>query len=139
MELGLYGKNVLGRHSCRWVHIQNERLYIIHAKSHDEQPLYIFDKKFVEKSQKQTLHNGIDRDVSFDYSVPEFSEMKMTCFLSLEVNGGQTIGGLLPDQLAPDLVFTLIQMVQMLGMLSFLVEKVDYVPTAHCTTRCLSF
>ena len=41
-------------------------------ESHDEQPLYIFDKKFVEKSQKQTLHNGIDRDISSDYSVPDF-------------------------------------------------------------------
>ena len=47
--------------------------YILYMQeSHDEQPLYIFDKKFVEKSQKDTLHNGIDRDVSFDYSVPEF-------------------------------------------------------------------
>ena len=92
--------------------------YILYMQeSHDEQPLYIFDKKFVEKSQKQTLHNGIDRDISSDYSVPDFSEMKMTCFLSLEVKGDRTIGGLSPAQLAPDLVFTLIQMVQMLGML----------------------
>merc|ERR1711991_124242 len=85
---------------------------------------YIYLIKNLSKSLKKT-HCTMELIEMFHLitASQSFSEMRMTCFLSLEVNGGQTIGGLLPDQLAPDLVFTLIQMVQMLGMLSFLVEK----------------
>ena len=48
MELGLYGKNVLRRHSCGWVQFRMNDYILYMQESHDEQPLYIFDKKFVE-------------------------------------------------------------------------------------------
>ena len=48
-----------------------------------------------------------------------FFEMRMTCFPSWEVKGDLTIGGLLPAQLAPGLVFTLIRNGQMLERCHF--------------------